>query len=462
MGTGNLLYNFNMKITLPDRDFLAKLIAIALPIGLQSVVNMVVNLIDTVMVGSLGDIVLSSVNISSQFPYLYMTVFMGIGNAAVIIASQAWGNNRADKVSAILAFCMKIAVVVNIVFFLLAFSFPRQILSIYTDNAGIIEAGTPYLRILSFTFLIQSFSQNIVTVLRSAGVNKLGFYSSTLACVINMIFNWLMIFGHFGFPRMGVAGAGVATVIARIIEFAVVARYLFHNDVLPFTFDDFRGRLDSDMKADFVRVGTPSIISEVTGNLNVSAAAMITGRVSPYYIAANTIVHNIWTISSLFLFGIAMGASVMIGHEIGAKRMDKADEYASHFIMIGVVIGAAAAVLTQIIAPLITSFFSVSEETLLIAAKLTRAAGIAVFFLAMQLILTKGILRGGGQAAAVTKVDLLSCWLVNIPAGFVTALILHADPFFIYLSLRIDYLIKTIWGLWRIRKGDWIIRMNVD
>ena len=80
----------------------------------------------------------------------------------------------------------------------------------------------------------------------------------------------------------------------------------------------------------------------------------------------------------------------------------------------------------------------------------------------MQMILTKGILRGGGQAPAVTRVDLLTCWLVNLPVGFVTALVLHADPFFIYLSLRIDYLLKTLWGLWRIRRGNWIIRMNVD
>ena len=189
---------------------------------------------------------------------------------------------------------------------------------------------------------------------------------------------------------------------------------------------------------------------------------MITGRVSEYYIAANSIVHNIWTISSLFMFGVAMGANVIIGHVIGANEMKKADEYASYFINIAALIGLCGAILTQLIAPLITSFFNVSPEALETAAKLTRAAGIAVFFLAMQQVLTKGILRGGGQAAAVTRVDLLSCWLVNIPAGFIVALVLKLDPFWIYLSLRIDYLIKTVWALYRIKKTDWIIRLNVD
>jgi putative MATE family efflux protein len=351
---------------------------------------------------------------------------------------------------------------VNIVFFLAAFLFPSFILSIYTNEAEIISQGQYYLKVLSLTFLIQSFTQSIVTVLRSAGVNRLGFYTSTIACLVNMAGNWVLIFGNLGAPALGLRGAACATVFARIVEFLIVGYYLFHNEKLPFAFEDLGIKGTASMVSDMKKQGTPSVISEVTQNLNVSAAAMITGRVSAYYIAANTIVHNIWMISSLFLFGFSMGASVMIGHEIGAGAFDKAEEYARRLIRIALVIAAAAAVLVQVLAPWITSMFAVSEETLVIAAKLKNAASIAVFFLALQNIVCKGILRGGGQAAAVTKVDLLTCWLVNIPVGFVTALVLHADPFFIYLSLRIDYLLKTIWGLWRIGKGNWILRMHVD
>ena len=445
-----------------EKGFYGKLIAIALPVGLQSAVNMIVNLIDTVMVGRLGDTALSSVNLSSQFPFLYMTVFMGLSNAAMVIASQAWGNRRPDKVKEVLSFLLRISIPVNIVFFLAAFLFPSFILSIYTNEAEIISQGQYYLKVLSLTFLIQSFTQSIVTVLRSAGVNRLGFYTSTIACLVNMAGNWILIFGNLGAPALGLRGAACATVFARIVEFLIVGYYLFHNEKLPFAFGDLGIKSTASMVSDMKKQGTPSVISEVTQNLNVSAAAMITGRVSAYYIAANTIVHNIWTISSLFLFGFSMGASVMIGHEIGAGAFDKAEEYARRLIRIALVIAAAAAVLVQVLAPWITSMFAVSEETLVIAAKLKNAASIAVFFLALQNIVCKGILRGGGQAAAVTKVDLLTCWLVNIPVGFVTALVLHADPFFIYLSLRIDYLLKTIWGLWRIGKGNWILRMHVD
>ena len=445
-----------------EKGFYGKLIAIALPVGLQSAVNMIVNLIDTVMVGRLGDTALSSVNLSSQFPFLYMTVFMGLSNAAMVIASQAWGNRRPDKVKEVLSFLLRISIPVNIVFFLAAFLFPSFILSIYTNEAEIISQGQYYLKVLSLTFLIQSFTQSIVTVLRSAGVNRLGFYTSTIACLVNMAGNWILIFGNLGAPALGLRGAACATVFARIVEFLIVGYYLFHNEKLPFAFEDLGIKSTASMVSDMKKQGTPSVISEVTQNLNVSAAAMITGRVSAYYIAANTIVHNIWTISSLFLFGFSMGASVMIGHEIGAGAFDKAEEYARRLIRIALVIAAAAAVLVQVLAPWITSMFAVSEETLVIAAKLKNAASIAVFFLALQNIVCKGILRGGGQASAVTKVDLLTCWLVNIPVGFVTALVLHADPFFIYLSLRIDYLLKTIWGLWRIGKGNWILRMHVD
>jgi len=451
-----------MKKVFGDRQFLKQMILIALPIGLQSVVNLLVNLMDTIMVGTLGDIALSSVNISSQFPYLYMTAIMGIANAGLIIASQAYGNGRTDMVKQMMSFCLKISFVLNIVFFAASFIFPEEIISIYTDNAGIIETGAVYLKILSVTMLFQSFPLIAVLILRSVGVNRLGFTSSLFACAANVFFNWVFIFGNLGMPALGVSGAAVGTVMARVVELIVVVIYTLQDERLGWRIGDLALKAEEGMKKDFIRIGTPSIVSEVTGNLNVSAAAMITGRVSEYYIAANSIVHNIWTISSLFMFGVAMGANVMIGHVIGAKKMDTACRYADWFINIAAVIGISGAILTQLIAPLITSFFNVSPQARATAAELTKAASIAVFFLAMQIVMTKGILRGGGQAAAVTKVDLLSCWLINIPAGFLVALVFRLDPFWIYLSLRIDYLIKTVWGLWKIKKTDWIIRLNID
>ena len=445
-----------------DREFLKKLILIALPIGLQSVINMVVNLIDTVMVGTLGDIALSSVNISSQFPYLYMTVVMGIANAGLIIASQAWGNKRPDRVKAMLAFCLKASMIIGVLFFFLTLLFPTFIISIYTDNPEIIASGGAYLKILSLTMLLQAVPLAAVIILRAAGISRLGFTSSLFACIANVFFNWIFIFGNLGAPALGLKGAALGTVMARAVELAVVLIGMARDKKLGFRLQDLKLKLDGSARGDFIKIGTPSIISEVTGNLNVSAAAMITGRVSQYYIAANTIVHNIWTISSLFLFGMAMGANVMIGNVIGAGETEKADDYAGYFIHLSALIGLGAAVLTQIIAPWITGFFNVSPETIATAAKLTKAAGIAVFFLTTQMILAKGVLRGGGQAAAVTKVDLLTTWLVNIPAGFLVALVLKLDPFWIYLSLRIDYLLKTVWAIWKIKKTDWIIRLNVD
>lgn len=451
-----------MKKIFGDMEFIRRLVLIALPIGLQSVIQLLVNLIDTVMVGTLGDIALSSVNIASQFPFLYMTLIMGIANAGLIIASQAFGNGRPDKVKAMLSFCFRLGLIINVIFFCVSYLFPETIISIYTDSAGIIETGGTYLKIFSFAMLFQSIPLSAVIILRSAGVNRLGFTSSLFACAANVFFNWVFIFGNLGAPRLGVAGAALGTVLARATELIVVVIGIAVDQKLGWKLKDITLKLDKGALSDFIRIGTPSIISEVTGNLNVSAAAMITGRVSEYYIAANSIVHNIWTISSLFMFGVAMGANVIIGHVIGANEMKKADEYASYFINIAALIGLCGAILTQLIAPLITSFFNVSPQALETAAKLTRAAGIAVFFLAMQQVLTKGILRGGGQAAAVTRVDLLSCWLINIPAGFIVALVLKLDPFWIYLSLRIDYLIKTVWALYRIKKTDWIIRLNVD
>ncbi len=445
-----------------DREFIMKLIHIALPMAMQSVINMFVNMIDTIMVGTLGDIALSSVNLSGQFPYLSVTVFMGIANAGLVVAAQAWGNKKKEKAKSVLAYCLRISFLPALLFFLAGFFFPGRIISIYTNSAEIIETGAVYLKILSLTMFLNAYTQVIVIMLRCAGVNRLGFYASTIACFSNVFFNWLLIFGHLGAPRLGIMGAAVATVIARVIEGVIVISYLLVDKKMHFRLSDLFMKMDDDLKQDYWKGGRPLIISEVTQNLNVSAAAMITGRVSSYYIAANTIVHNIWTISSLFMFGMAMGANVMIGHAIGANEKDTAKQYTRYFVHIAILIGAVGALMTQILAPIITSFFRVSPEAIETAGILKNAASVAVFFLAIQVVLTKGILRGGGQASAVTKVDLASCWLVNIPLGYFVALVLKANPFFIYLSLRTDYLIKTVWGLKKISGDDWMIRMRVD
>lgn len=451
-----------MKKLFGDRDFLRELFSIALPLAMQSVITMVVNMIDSIMIGSLGDIALSSVTISGQFPWLCMTASMGISNAGLIIASQAWGNNRPDKVKSMIAFCLRCSIVVGIVAFLLSYTFPGQIISIYSNDPGIIAAGTVYLKIMSTACLLQSVSLVLVTMLRSAGLNKLGMYSSMVACFVNMAMNYVLIFGHFGFPAMGVKGAAVATVISRICEFAVIIFVLLRDELLHFRLPDLFLKTEKGQRQDFFRIGTPTIISEMTATLNVSAAAMITGRVSSYYIAANSVVHSIWTISSLFMFGIGVGASVIIGHAVGAGNNEKAEEYSHYLIHIAIAIGITGAILTQVLAPVITSFYNVSPEAIATAGQLKYAASIAVFFLAIQQVTNKGILRGAGQASVVTKVDLSTAWLVNIPVGYLVALVLHLPPFWIYLSLRLDYMIKSLWGLNRLKKGNWIVRLNVD
>ena len=262
-----------MKKIFGDTEFLQKLILIALPIGLQTAVNMFVNLIDTIMVGKLGDIALSSVNISSQFPYLYMTVIMGLSNAGMIIAAQAFGNGRTDLVKSMTAFCFKLCIIVNAIFFSLAFLFPGTIISIYTNNPGIIETGAVYLKVLSICFLFQSFPLLFVTLLRSIGEANIGFISSLFACFANVFFNWVFIFGNLGFPALGVLGAAVGTVMARITELIVVLVYLAKDKILRFRPKDLSLGLTKEVRQDYIRIGTPSIISEVTTNLNVSAAA---------------------------------------------------------------------------------------------------------------------------------------------------------------------------------------------
>ena len=238
-----------MKRIFGSREFILELISIAFPLAMQSVVSMVVNMIDSIMIGSLGDIALSGVNISSQFPFLGMTTAMGISNAGLIIASQAWGNKKPDQVKSMVAFCLRLSFIISLFFFAAAMMFPSFIISIYSNDASIIRDGAVYLRIISLTLPLMCVSTVLCTMVRSAGLNKLGLQASLTACIINMIFNWILIFGHLGFAPMGLKGAAIATVIARVCEIIVVFTVVLRDKKLGLRVKDiFLKKIKISMK----------------------------------------------------------------------------------------------------------------------------------------------------------------------------------------------------------------------
>ena len=277
------------------------------------------------------------------------------------------------------------------------------------------------------------------------------------SCVSNVFFNWVFIYGNLGAPAMGAAGAALGTLIARVIEFVVSVVYLLLIEKnLKFRLGDFDPRLDLDFLKQYIQIAIPLLAIDVFTNFSSSVQTMITGRVNEYYLSANSIVHNSWMLPNVFLGGASMAASVMIGNAIGRKDFDKARRDSFRFVVVAAVFGLFTSAMVQVIRPILSLYYNVQMETLILAKEMGYAASISVFFQTIAIILCNGVIKAGGMTDRILKVDMIATWVLAIPIGFVCAFVIKLPAAFLYLILRGNNIVKAVWGIFQLKKGDWI------
>lgn len=446
-----------MKIDNETKEFIREVFVLALPVGIQQIINLLVNLIDNIMVGQLGELAITAVSISGTYTWLVMVAGMGMARGANVIMSQYWGAGNVKKIKQLFSFVLTASVFVAMIFFVITSLFPAQIIRIYTSIPEFVEPGVSYLSILKYSFLLTGISQTSVIMLQSVRSVKIGLYNSILSCFTNIFLNWVLIFGHFGLPAMGVRGAALATVLARAIELIITLVYLFRFEPhLKFRIHEFDPVLDKEYLMSFVRITAPLLAIDILSNLVSSVQTMITGRISPYYISANSIVHMAWTIPNSFCVGTSTACNVMIGNLIGNNEFEKAKINARRFVKTAVVFGICSSAMVQVLLPILMSYYKVTQETLILTKQMGYAASCTVLFLPMTFMVFNGILKAGGQTKKLMIVDMIANWLIAIPFGYVAAFVFHWHPAVLYAVLRSGNLFKAIWALVQLKKDNWI------
>lgn len=445
-----------MKMKLESK-FMKEIVTLALPAGFQQVINLAVNLIDNLMIGSLGEASISAVSICGTYMWLVNTFVNGLASGAVIIAAQDWGNQNVQRIKKLLSLVLSVSLGIGLVFFCLTAAFPQQILKIYSNAPEIIAPGTGYLYYIKYSFPMIAMSFAIMLMLRAVRSVKLGLYTSVLTCGFNIFFNWVFIYGKLGAPAMGAAGAALASTLSYLIQCLVSLIYLFFFEKnLHFKFKDFNPFVGSELFVKWLKIAFPLLLIDVMYNFSSSAQTMITGRISTNYVTANSIVHMGWQVPDVFCQGVSMAAGIMIGNALGAKQYDKARREGNQFIIVGFGMGLFSAVVLQLILPCLIQFYHVSEATQILARQMGYAASVTVFANTICAVLSNGVIKGAGHTKLLMKIDLISIWCIAIPLGYIGAFALGWPAAVLYLVLRSGSIIKTIWSLIRMKKGDWI------
>lgn len=445
-----------IKRYLGDAALYRQMAKIAIPISLQSLITVGVNLADTVMLSGMGDAQLSASSLATQFITIFHICCMGIGMGASVLTSRFWGMKNESSLKMAITIMLRFCFIFSLIFTVATILAPTLIMRIYTNDATIISYGVVYLRWMIPTYFCLGFSLTSTIVLRSVGQVKIPLICSILAFFINIFFNWVFIFGHLGAPRMEIAGAALGTLIARVFELVFICGYFFFFDKrITYRIKDLFMKCRS-MLREYVKISIPVLISDGLLALGNSAVATVMGHIGAAFVAANSVTTVVQQLSSVLTQGISNASGIITGHTMGKGDRQKAQEQGYAFLFMGFAIGCVAALIILLVRDPIIAFYNVSPEAKTIAKSLMNAILFIIIFQAMNSILTKGVLRAGGDTRFLMLGDILFLWVASIPLGALAGLVLHLPPFWIYTFLKIDQIIKCIWCYFRLRSGKWL------
>ncbi|MBM6859548.1 MATE family efflux transporter, partial [Clostridium saudiense] len=291
---------------------------------------------------------------------------------------------------------------------------------------------------------------------------KISLVVYTASLVVNAFFNWVFIFGKLGAPALGVNGAAIGTVIARITEFTIVMCFMifFENKINLKMKHLFK--VDKVILKDYVSNCTPVLFNELLWSSGSTMISIIIGRLGTETVAANSISNVVFNFVTVFIFGLSNATAVIIGNTIGEGRNEKAKEYARTIGVLSIIMGLMAAGVIQIIKPYVVDFYNVSVLTKSIAIDLMSVTSIIVIFQSLGINLMMGVLRGGGDAKFVLINDIIFMWLIAIPLGFIAAFVLKLPVAAVFFIVKSDEIIKSIISVIRVLSGKWVRNLTRD
>ena len=445
-----------------EKEFYKSVRVIAVPIIAQQLIMVGVNVMDTIMVARLGEGQIAGSSLANQFISIYQIMTLGIGVGATVLTARYWGAGRVDLLRKAVTIMLRISLCLAVVFCLASFFAPQFIMSIYTDEAEVIAEGARYLKWSSFAFFLTGITMPLTQVLRSFGVTKVSLYGSIGAFFINIFFNYVLIFGKLGFPRMEIAGAALGTMIARVFEFCVVGTYFFIKDTkIGFKIRDIFSPCGDLVKVYF-SLCVPPILSDFLLSLGNNVVSVVMGHIGGSFVAANAVTAVVMRMITVFSGGLSTAACIITGQNLGKGEFDKMREQGNSFLLIGAGIGAVGAVIIWIISPYMIAYYKLTPETAALAEQMMNALYIILIFQCINGILTKGVLRGGGDTKFLLIADILFLWVLSIPVGYLCGLVLHTPAFWTYIALKLDQIVKAFWCITRLWSDKWIKRVGVE
>ena len=444
-----------------DKNFRKKLLALVLPITFQQLMLAVVSASDALMVGVIGQDLLSAVSLASQVTFVYNLFLAALTIGTSIFAAQYWGKGDKNAIERILGIVLRTSMLVSAVFFAGTMFTPELLMRIFTEDPVLTVYGTEYLRIVSVTYLMCGISQIYLCIMKNSGLAAKSMVISSTAAGLNIILNAVLIYGLFGAPRMEAAGAAAATALSRVAELAWVLlelrkkgrikirlRYILHPD--------------QPMRKEFWHYTFPVLGNELVWGGGFTMYSVIMGHLGTDAVAANSIANIVKNLIASLALGIGNGGAIIVGNELGAGKLEKAKSYGGKLCHIAVISGICSGIFLLAVSPavlIVSDLSPTAEEYLKWMLVMCSYYMIGKYVNGTTI---SGIFCAGGDSRFGFLCDTVTLWCFTVPAGFITAFVLKMPVLLVYFIINLDEIVKLPAVYRRYKKYRWLKDLTIN
>ena len=445
-----------IKEVFEDKSFLRKIISIAIPIAFQNLLNTTLNLIDTMMIGSLGQSTIAAVGLANKVFFVFSLLLFGIVSGSSILTAQYYGKKDIKSIRRVLGIALILGLLGSLLFVAAGVFIPENVMRVFTVSENTIITGAEYLRVVALSYPLTAVTMCYISVLRSTNRVKAPVLISIISILVNVVLNYTFIYGHFGFSAMGVSGAAIATVIARLVECSLILTIVYKvkgpaaakiKELIDF---------NKEFIKKFFETVSPVIANEFMWGLGVTMYALVYGRMGDGAVASITITQNVEQICVVIFQGLSASTAVILGNELGANKLKKAERHARSIFVIQMVMTIVMAVICILIRKPLINLFAVDGE---VADNITKCLNVFICYMPFRmfnLINIVGVLRSGGDTKAALILDITGVWLVGIPMAFLGGIVFKLPIYYVYGMITFEELYKFIFGFRRYKKKLWV------
>ena len=434
------------------KGFYSSLVAIAIPVSMQSLLQNFVNMLDTVMIGRLGSVEIAAVGLGNQIFFILNMLLFGITSGGGVFIAQFWGKKDINGIRKSFGLMTMIAAFAAIVFTFLGLFIPYKMIGLYSPDPQVVKVGGDYLRIVCLSYIPTAISFSITLSLRCTERVKLPLVCTSVSLLTNAGANYLLIFT----AGLGVKGAAIATIFSRLVELLILVIWSYSHDY------EVCGKLrellgfDWNFGLKYIKIAIPVIINETFWGIGTSVYNAIFAHAGTDSFTAYSITGTISQLTWVFCMGFGNGIGVLIGKRIGEKKLEEARAYALRSMWFMPMIGACVGVLLLPLSKLLPFLFNVEPDIIKTATSILMILIFVYPFNSFCMDWVVGVCRAGGDTVFSAVAELVVLWCVSIPLGYVAAFVFHLPAPMIYLFITSESLVKAIIGAIRILSGKWL------